>query len=126
MKDRYADLACLTGMIYRHRQADLQALRAEEQRVATAMAALKDNRRATAQADHTDPVRQSLGADILWQGWLDARLRELNIEMARLRARREPVEQRLRVAFGRDQVANAMQKDAAQAEHARRKKRHQD
>lgn len=126
MKNRYEDLARLTGMIYRQRQAELQALRAEEQRVTTAMAALKDNRRATAHADHSDPVRQSLGADIIWQGWLDARLRELNIEMARLRARREPVEQRLRVAFGRDQVAHALQQDAAQAEHARRIKRQQD
>lgn len=126
MTNRYADLARLTGMVYRQRQAELQALRAEERRLATAMDALQDNRRATAQADHADPVRQSLGADILWQGWLDARLRELNIEMARLRARREPVETRLRLAFGRDQVAHVLQEKAAQAERARRINRQRD
>jgi len=120
MTDRYADLARLTGMVYRQRQAELQALRAEEHKLQEAMMALRDNRRASAQADHADPVRQSLGADILWQGWLDARQRELSIEMARLRARREPVEQRLRLAFGRDQVAQKLHEKAAQAERARR------
>lgn len=120
MSDSFDDLARLTGMVYRQRQAELYTLQAEERRLKEAMLTLRDNRRAAVQADHADPVRQSLGADILWQGWLDARLRELSIEMARLRARREPVEQRLRLAFGRDQVALKLQEKAAQAGRARR------
>ena len=100
-------------MIYRKRQAEMQAMRAEENRLKAAIAELQGNRKATAQADHTDYVRRGLGADILWQSWLDARQRELNIEMARLRARREPVEHRLRLAFGRERVAREIAEKAA-------------
>ncbi len=123
MTGKMEQLKRLTGMVYRLRQSELQALRAEETRLRAALTEIEENRRATAAADRADPVRQSLGADILWQGWLDAQQRDLNMELARLRARQEPVEHRLRKAFGRDQVAQALAVSEWEAQRARARKR---
>lgn len=105
---RFGELCRLTDMIYRTRQSELQALTTEEERLRRAASGIEAQRQLTVRKDHADPIRQSISADVLWQGWLDARQRELSIEMARLRARREPVEQRLRLAFGRNKVAQEL------------------
>lgn len=106
------ELVELTELMYRRRQSEITALQAEERRLRAALSDIAKTRASTRQADRNDPVRQSIGADIAWQAWLDARQRELSMELARLLARKEPAEHRLRTAFGRDQVARALAKPA--------------
>jgi hypothetical protein len=119
---RFGEIRRLTEMIYRTRQTELQVLKSEENRLRNAASAIEAQRRITARSDHADPIRQSIGADVLWQGWLDARQRELSIELARLRARREPAEHRLRLAFGRNKVAQEL----ARQEKSKKRDRYSD
>ena len=119
MSGRHADLARLTGMVYRLRQSEMQALRAEEQKLRAALAEMDESRRASARTDHDRPERRAIGADVAWQAWLDARQRTLNMELARLLARKEPVEHRLRQAFGRDRAARELEERAGKTARAR-------
>jgi hypothetical protein len=119
---RMTQLSQLTGLIYQARQSDMQALKAEETRVLAALDALEESRRATGIADHEDHLRKGVGADILWQGWLDSRQRALTMELARLRARKEPIAYHLRKAFGRDRVARALVEQESQAARKRLRK----
>ncbi|MCM2561903.1 hypothetical protein M8756_07065 [Lutimaribacter sp. EGI FJ00015] len=122
-KDKADQIARLTSVMFRRRQAELQALHVEENRLRDAMAALDENRVQTKLADCANPVRQSLGADVLWQGWLDTQQRELSMELARLRAAKETLLHSLKKALGRQQVAEHLQKTAAQRQRSRADKR---
>ena len=55
------------------------------------------------------------GADVLWNGWESATRRQLNMELARLRAQKLSALEALRHAFGRKQAVvelSAAQKKA--------------
>ncbi|QQA42976.1 hypothetical protein [Pelagovum pacificum] len=48
------------------------------------------------------------GSDPLWEAWVESRRSDLRTELAQLRARMEAQKDRLRVAFGRRQAAEAI------------------
>lgn len=113
MKEKQLEaLRRITTLKYDVCRAELGDLNAEEKRLRQALGQIEENQRQTAQQDSDDVVRQSLGADVVWQAWLDRQHRALQAEMAMLRARREPAMARLKHAFGRDQVADQLLADA--------------
>lgn len=57
----------------------------------------------------------AIGADMLWQAWVERTRRELNIELAQARARKLAAMGRLRTAFGRKSVIAQLQ-DRARSE----------
>ncbi|MCG7521706.1 hypothetical protein [Ruegeria sp. Ofav3-42] len=54
------------------------------------------------------------GTDVLWNGWESAARRQLNVQLARLRAQKLAALEDLRIAFGRKQaVASLVEKSKA-------------
>lgn len=77
-----------------------------------------DARAAEARRQQDDaPAMRSVGADLLWQGWVTRTRRQLNMELAQVMARKIEAMKRARRAFGRQQALKAM----AEAEAARRR-----
>ena len=66
---------------------------------------------------------RTVGADLLWQGWVTRTRRQLNIELATVMARKIEALKRARKAFGRQQAVASMAAAAAdQRRHAARKR----
>ncbi|WP_037313082.1 hypothetical protein [Ruegeria halocynthiae] len=55
------------------------------------------------------------GTDVLWNGWESATRRQLNMELARLRAQKLSALDALRVAFGRKQAVATLSADHKEA-----------
>jgi len=56
----------------------------------------------------TGAAMQLVGADIVWQSWLDRSRRTLNMELAQLLGRKETVLDRVRQSFGRQTAIQSM------------------
>lgn len=120
------DLCAITQAVFQKRQMEYSALLKSEHRLRDALSDLRASRAETQSGDR-DLAREMTGVDLAWQSWLDQQEKQLLIELAQLRARREPVMYQLRRAFGRDQAAQAIL-EAANADRAeqRQKKREWD
>lgn len=55
------------------------------------------------------------GTDVLWNGWEEATRRQLNMELARLRAQKLTAMEALRTAFGRGQAVATLSADQKKA-----------
>lgn len=109
MKDRdIKALQKITALQLQARQAAVRRLRDEEQRLREAEALLQQNRRADQLRDTADFARREIGADLLWQAWLDGRQREIQMDLLRVLTRIEPAQAALKTAFGRDQAVEHM------------------
>lgn len=78
------------------------------QRLAQLDKQITDNQRSTVN-EHS---MKTVGADILWQGWVSRTRRELNIELAQVMARKLVAMDGVRHAFGRQKaVENLIEQD---------------
>ena len=116
MKQNTRPLVQLTDALYRAELAKLDTVVAEETRLRTALADLTAQQKAG--VDPADPritsMRQ-IGADILWQGWLDRKRRTLQSDLARCLVRKNRMMQQIAKAFGRTNAAQNLH-DAALAQ----------
>jgi len=118
--DGLRELTELAAVVRGVEEAGLRVIASEEARVRERLAMLDDHGAAAAvPSDQTTLALRSVGADLLWRGWVARTRRELQIELARILARKGEALRQLRRAHGRSQAAEALQADARRAERAR-------
>lgn len=115
MKDTFDTLSALTDARF---QAEMTALRktaAAEAALRDALADLAEQERNFALREATDDMiaLKTLGADILWRGWVGRKRAALNRDLALVLVRKAQETDRLRYAFGRNTVAKALADKAA-------------
>lgn len=106
------DLASVTELAY---QRALDPLRHVLQREAAALSRLAELDQQAAQvraAPHSVDLMRPLGADLVWEQWLGRARKDLNIELAQLRAAKEGHIAHLSRAFGRKLVAEELSRRA--------------
>ena len=108
-------LAQLTDALYRVELAKLHKLAAEEAALRRALAELEEKRKANAAlpAPALGGMRR-IGADTMWQGWVDRKRRELQSELARVLARKNRLMRGVRLAFGRNTAAETLHRNRIQ------------
>lgn len=106
-QDGFSSLEKVTEAAFRKEYNALRPLIEAEARVQQQLARL-DAQVQQSRADSTAAEGYRVtGTDVLWSGWESAMRRQLNMELARLRAQKMKAMEALRTAFGRQQaVAN--------------------
>ena len=102
----------LTDALYQSQLAKLQDVLSEEQTLRRAIADLEAGQKAVSQMDTPSlgQMRQ-IGADIIWQGWLDRKRRELQTELARCLVQKNRLMRHVQTAFGRKSAADQLKAD---------------
>ena len=108
-KTQLAGLAQVTDALYLREFEKIKSILEEEARLLENLSRLDDQVRGNRDPDVT--VR-SLGADLLWQGWEERTRRQLNMELAQVRARKLVMMEKVRTAFGRKQMIEDMMAQA--------------
>lgn len=111
--DRGAALPQVTGLILQKARADLATLQQKAGGLRRNLADLGAQRADWAQvARPADDPALIAGADLRWQQWADQRRAAINNELAQVMAQIALAQQRLQRAFGRDQAAQALARQA--------------
>lgn len=105
MKRRAAqELAALTRALFQAETGRLEALLQEETRLRRDLAMLKVQQDQAMTLPQADGLRR-IGADVLWQGWLDRNRAEVQMHLAQILARKARILPELRESFGRQQAS---------------------
>lgn len=107
----------LTDALYQAQLSKLQDVLTEEHSLRRALADLETGQKDVSQ------MRQ-IGADIIWQGWLDRKRRDLQAELARCLVQKNRLMRHVQKAFGRKSAADQIQADARSEAMAARTMRH--
>lgn len=100
-----------TEAAYAAEQANMSLLARREIQLRLQIADLNAARIAQDQQIEADYAKR-IGADFLWQGWVDSRLSKLNAELARTLLARERARAKLTLAFGKYQIAGHLYEQA--------------
>ncbi|WP_170327814.1 hypothetical protein [Ruegeria arenilitoris] len=122
-QDGFSDLEIVTEAAFQKEYNALRPLIEAEARVKQQLARLDAQVQQTRKDSASAEGYRVTGTDVLWNGWESATRRQLNMELARLRAQKLTAMEALRTAFGRKQAVlnlSAAQKDARK--HALAKK----
>lgn len=103
----------LAALQFQARQKEMAELHQQEAALQQNLADLLGDRAArdAVKAGAADPAMRA-GADVRWHAWIDQRRAVINQELAKVRARMAALEPKLRRAFGKDLVAQHLQKTA--------------
>ena len=113
-------LAALEQLRSLKSQRDLAALRAEESALRTQIAKLQEHRRGANAAEPALVPMRRIGADVLWHTWINRTQAELNTELAKVLARKDPVARKARREIGRSEtVAELRDAEAGALRRAR-------
>lgn len=118
---KIARLQSLTEASQSLREAKLARLQARNAQLRGQLSALGEALRDRAGQSGSDPARQA-GADLAWQRWIDIRKISINQNIAQTEQEIELERDALRRDFGRNQVAQALLKNA-RADSAKRRAR---
>ena len=99
-------------------QKELAEITAEESRLRRQIGTLQEHRRMSHEPDPGLMPMRAIGADILWQGWIDRTQSDLNMDLARVLARKAPIAKRAKKNIGRRDVVSEM-KDEMQVRDRR-------
>jgi hypothetical protein len=89
-------------------QKALAEISAEEAKIRRQIGTLQQHRRLSHEADPALIPMRAIGADILWQGWIDRTQSDLNMDLARVLVRKAPIIKRARKDIGRREVVSDM------------------
>ncbi|MEO0918761.1 MAG: hypothetical protein AAFY31_17585 [Pseudomonadota bacterium] len=102
-------LADIAGLAYRAAQADMARITQKEADLRRNLAQLTESKASLARTPRpSDDAAMIAGADIRWHRWVDQRRAAINAELAQVRASKDYYQSKLRLAFGKDQVASAL------------------
>jgi len=117
------DLAAVTDAAFQKQYQALRPLLEAEARIQQQLIRL-DAQVQQARADSRDTDGyQVTGTDILWNGWESSARRQLNTELARVRAQKLAALDGLKTAFGRNQAVASLARAAQLERHAMRMKK---
>lgn len=115
----------LTDALYQAQLSKLQDVLTAEHSLRRALADLEIGQKDVSQMDSPGfgQMRQ-IGADIIWQGWVDRKRRDLQAELARCLVQKNRLMRHVQKAFGRKSAADQIQADARSEAMAARTMRH--
>lgn len=102
-------LGRVTGLRLRALQAEMTQLLTQETALRRNLSDLSAARRQHLRVtEGEDGLATTAGAEVRWQAWVDQRRSVVNSELAQILARKSDLAQQLRIAFGKDQVVQAL------------------
>jgi hypothetical protein len=101
---KLAALVQVTELRFQKEYEAVRSLIEEESRLRSDLAKLDSQ----AGDGGVDMEMQSIGADVRWQSWVAATRRDLNMQLARVLARKPHVMDRVRKAFGRFEATDRL------------------
>lgn len=104
MEEKISGLVQITDSLFQVSQAKMQTIVAEEKRVRLALSDL-EKRRTSAEPENEMVAMRTLGADIMWQVWVDRKRGDLQLLLAQILVRKAQATDELRYAFGKNQTA---------------------
>lgn len=122
-QDVFSDLEKVTEATFQKERKLLRPLLEAEASVQQQLARLDAQVQQSRKDSASSEGYRVTGTDILWSSWESASRRQLNLELARIRAQKLTAMEALRTAFGRQQAVaklSAAQKEARK--RAQRKK----
>lgn len=99
------DIVAVTAAQYAKAQQGLAPILEEETRLRGELARLDHHDRSARDGSAETQVMRGIGADLAWNAWLARKRRQLNMELARVLARKESRLARIRHAHARREVA---------------------
>ncbi|MGB7240841.1 MAG: hypothetical protein WBC93_01990 [Sulfitobacter sp.] len=108
------DLHQVTQLRYQQQQLVFGRFLAEEASLRAELARLDNMLRDAAVKDHQD--MRSIGADVIWHSWAGRAKAEVNLQLARVLARKEHHIRQVRIAFGKMTVSEEMVADRNNSE----------
>jgi len=111
MKDILGNLQQLEQLRSLKSKKRLAELQKEEQELRLQLRTLSEHRRISTSIDQSLFTMRAIGADVLWQSWIDRTQAELNTELAKLLVRKEPIARTAQRDSSRSEVVEAIAKD---------------
>lgn len=103
---RMENLVHLMEIQYQNTQQELQSVVTQEIAIRSKLDALKRHALSARNLNYeAEPEMRSMGADVVWERWLEKSRLQLNIELSQTLARKEAHLSLVRKSFGRLQVA---------------------
>ncbi|MCR9125041.1 MAG: hypothetical protein NXH82_02840 [Rhodobacteraceae bacterium] len=93
---------------YRHEHAAVAPLLNEEAQIRARLARLDTQVAEARHRPEQTELMRPFGADVVWMAWADQARRKLNMQLAHVLARKELAMDRVRRAFGKSMVADAL------------------
>lgn len=105
---RMDDLVRIMEIQYQSAQQSLHSIVKQELGIRQELKTLTDHTRAARKLGLNDePEMRAMGADVVWERWLERSRAKLNLDLAKVLATKEMHLSRVRTSFGRLQAANA-------------------
>lgn len=108
MIENMASLQQITDAQFQVSQAKMQTITTEEQRIRKTLLDLELQRQ-TSGSDGDMVAIRALGADIMWQVWVDRKRAALHIKLAQILVRKANAANELRHTFGKNQACIELQ-----------------
>ncbi|WP_174822674.1 hypothetical protein [Ruegeria lacuscaerulensis] len=109
------DLEKVAEAAFQKEYSALRPLLEAEARVQHQLARLDAQARQCRQQSASAEGYRVTGTDVLWNGWESATRRQLNMELARLRAQKLSALESLRLTFGRKQAVASLSENQKEA-----------
>ncbi|PIE12435.1 MAG: hypothetical protein CSA70_09805 [Rhodobacterales bacterium] len=120
----FEDLRHITETLYQRDMSALQAIVAEENALRADLAKLDDQMRVAEQgSEESRFVQRSIGADILWRGWVERTRATLQMRLAGVMARKGEARLRMAKSHGKAEVARELSEKSAQTKMRAREAR---
>ncbi len=119
--EKLAALVRVTELRFQKEYDAVRALIEEEARLRGDLAKLDRQSMAVGSGGDADQAMRTIGADILWQGWVARTRRDLNMQLARVLARKPHVMDRVRKAFGRQEATRHLWQAAVREQKRKRR-----
>jgi hypothetical protein len=111
--EKLAQLAQVTEALYLREYEKIRPILAREAELRRDLTRLNGLAEEARRQEADAFAMRTVGADLLWQGWVTRTRRQLNIELATVMARKIEAMRRVRKAFGRRQAVAATAGTAA-------------
>ncbi|MCA0870518.1 hypothetical protein LCL97_06765 [Seohaeicola saemankumensis] len=121
--DLLPELAKATHAMYLREHDKVKGILKEEAALRLRLAQLDEHARAARETGSTVGSMRAIGADILWQAWEERTRRALNMELARVMARKLAAMDRVRTAFGRKTAVANLSRDEKETRRFRERKK---
>lgn len=107
-ESQLTELFQVASVLYQREYDKVRAIIEDEARVRGALARIDQQETAARQSINPNDGIQIVGADVLWQSWVSRSRRDLNLELAQIRARKLNVMDQVRKAFGRKEAISEL------------------
>lgn len=113
--DQLAVLAQLEKLRSMKSQKALAEINLREARIRRQIATLNEHRKHSHSVEAGLAPMRSIGADVLWQAWIDRTQSDLTTDLARLLVQKEPIMQKAKIDVARKEVAEDLSSTEASA-----------